>query len=197
MPVYTRKGDFGNTYLANGKKVPKSHQRVDIYGTIDELNSAIGMASAQMGEELFSEIKKKLSEQQCLLFELGSELAGFKPSLPESVICQEDILELENWMDKMEKSTGPMKSFILPGGTPAAASLHLSRTICRRLERLMTMALQEGNKDEDQNLIIKERAYIYINRLSDSLFMAARYANYQAKEKDIPWTRRKRSFTQA
>ena len=192
MSVYTRKGDQGQTYLASGRKVYKNNVRVHLYGTLDELNSQIGFSISSLDIEKSTDIKKELSAQQHLLFDLGSELADFSKAKPsDGIIQQKDIDFLEKSIDRIEEKLGPMRNFILPGGSLASASLHLARTYCRRLERQMTKIIQEkNNQDEEGKLIIKDLTYHYINRLSDYFFMVARYANFLYGIKDVNWEKR-------
>lgn len=201
--VYTRKGDSGKTGLASGRRVSKSHVRVHLYGLVDELNCQIGAAVAQVAgesskssrQEQSRQLQQELQAQQRLLFELGSELAGLQASTDSSttgssVIREQDIASLEESMDRIEAEVGRLKTFILPGGTPEAASLHVARTVCRRLEREMAAALENKGKDETGKLLINKLSFIYINRLSDWLFMAARYSNFLSNVPDIPWSKR-------
>ena len=202
MPVYTRKGDEGQTYLANGLKVSKDHLRVNVYGAVDELNSTIGLAAAYLRTEQAEELYAELCRQQHLLFELGAELAAYKKEAKLSkdpkaigpqteVICSQDTQNLEASIDRMEAKLEPMRNFILPGGTLASGALHLARSVCRRLERQMTKVMYEyNNQDEEQKRVIQKEAYRYINRLSDYLFTAARYANSLAGCPDINWQKR-------
>lgn len=181
MKIYTKTGDKGDTSLADGKRVRKSDPRVELYGTVDELNSFIGAAVSFVDQD-FSE-KKTLTAIQNILFELGSELAGFVPKNSGRIILDEDIALLENAMDLMSAELPQMKSFVLPGGAQAASMLHIARTVCRRLERQMT------NLQENAGTVSSE-ALIYINRLSDYLFTAARFANFKSGNEDIPWKSR-------
>ncbi len=216
MPVYTCKGDEGKTYLASGRQVTKDNLRVELYGTVDELNSAIGFAMSHLSQEkikakdksktpeisemlvMYKNLTEEFFVQQHLLFDLGSELAGFVKKnkttdngKTDGAISDHDIELLEKSMDRMELAVGPMRNFILPGGSLASGALHLTRTICRRLERKMTeVMLQCNNEDEEKKQIIQKVAYRYINRLSDYLFMVARYANYLEGVEDIPWNKR-------
>ena len=193
MPIYTRKGDEGHTYLANGSKVSKNHLRVNVYGILDELNSTIGLAAAYLKGEEAKELYTELCCQQHLLFELGAELAAYEnPAAQAEAISSLDTQNLETSIDRMEAKVGPMRNFILPGGSLASAALHLARSTCRRLERQMTKLIYEyENQDEKQKTIIEKEAYRYINRLSDYFFMAARYANSLAGCPDINWQKRK------
>lgn len=190
MKIYTRTGDTGMTSLANGQRVPKHDERVDLYGTVDELNSAIGLAvsllAALPSEEASVALMDELRSEQSLLFDLGSELAGFSRQASVSVIVDDDISALEAAIDRMDAVLSPLKSFILPGGIPAAAQLHVARTICRRVERQMTALRAEKSGQ------VHDTALIYANRLSDYLFAAARYANHLGGATDISWRGRQR-----
>lgn len=181
--IYTKTGDSGTTSLANGKRVSKADLRVDMYGDSDELNSSLGMAINFLHDEHSIEILKNI---QVLLFELGSELAGFLPDPSiASIILEEDISLLESEIDRMQESLTPLKTFILPGGTKAGSFLHLSRTICRRLERKMVGFIRSEEK-------IGENSLKFINRLSDYLFVLARYANHLEDKEDTKWFSRAR-----
>jgi cob(I)alamin adenosyltransferase len=192
MKIYTRKGDDGRTHLASGERVLKSSRRVELYGAVDELNSVIGAALAWLKDGDIAELHAELTREQNLLFELGSELAGFGVKDGESVIFPADTEALERGMDRMSESLEPMRAFILPGGSPASAFLHIARTVCRRLERML-VAVREGdaqNQDEAGKTIVLPEALRYINRLSDYLFVAARYANFAAGQEDVKWSSR-------
>ncbi|MBM9498925.1 cob(I)yrinic acid a,c-diamide adenosyltransferase [Leptospira sp. 201903071] len=180
MKIYTKKGDFGQTSLATGAKVPKSDRRVELYGTADELNSTIGVVKAFLPTG--SVLHSPLETIQNLLFELGSELAGFRPK-EESCILEEDISFLENQIDQMQEKLTPLKKFILPGGTKASSFLHISRTVSRRMEREMVRYKEEG-------LEILSSPMIFMNRLSDYFFVAARYANLEENIQEPTWTSR-------
>lgn len=189
MKIYTKKGDTGLTALATGERVSKHDKRVDLYGTADELNSVIGLSTSILElekTELYQQLLHELQDQQCLLFELGAELAGFFRNPDSSIIEETDIHLLEESMDQMTAQLPELKQFILPGGTQLAANLHLARTVCRRLERRMT-ALREENSDYVFAIAIK-----YINRMSDYLFTAARYSNFLSGIPDVPWRSRNR-----
>lgn len=177
--IYTKTGDKGETSLASGKRVSKADPQVELYGTVDELNSSIGIGISFLNNEIQ---KEKLYQIQSLLFELGSELAGFRVN-NESVIYESDIEFLEKEIDTMQEEIPPMKSFILPGGNQAASFFHLSRTICRRLERLMV-------KQREENKEIFEVSIKFINRLSDYLFVLSRFINFKSYTQDIPWKSR-------
>lgn len=204
MKIYTKKGDGGQTHLATGARVSKNHLRVDLYGNVDELNSCIGVALAALREHgdgarpapAFEHLAAELQDTQNILFELGSELAGYKPKneageTAATVFREDDITGLEAAMDRMSERLEPMRSFILPGGTPASAQLQVCRTICRRLERMLVEARSGAVGNQDENgIIVHDLALQYTNRLSDYLFIAARYANHLAGVDDIRWTSR-------
>ena len=170
MKIYTKTGDKGQTSLYDGSRIDKDSIRVDSYGTIDELNSYIGLCMHYVSED----IKKALFDIQRDLFYIGAELATKNTDKLNKVVIEEDIINLEYIIDKyMEKSKG-LDSFIIPGTSLASAHLHIARTICRRAERIIISL----NKMENINpLLIK-----YINRLSDTLYAIARYS----EEKLIP-----------
>jgi cob(I)alamin adenosyltransferase len=180
MKIYTKTGDEGNTSLIGGTKVPKSHRRIEAYGTIDELNSFIGLSQDHLKA---GDIPNILSEIQDRLFTIGSALAcdpekETKLKIPDLV--EEDVLLLEKEIDKMNEVLPAMRSFILPGGHITASTLHVTRCVCRRAERLC-VRLQK-KKEEIDPLVIK-----YLNRLSDYLFVLARFTAFLLKAKEIPW----------
>ena len=177
MKIYTKKGDSGNTSLFGGQIVGKSSSRIDAYGTVDELNSVLGVVRSL---ELNSQIDNWINTVQHQLFVLGSDLATpYSKEAKIDRISEEEITFLEELIDKMDAELPQLKNFILPGGTPAAANIHLARTVCRRAERL-TVACNED--DYVSNLTIK-----YLNRLSDFLFMLGRYENFKSGKEDTPW----------
>jgi cob(I)alamin adenosyltransferase len=176
MKIYTRTGDDGTTGLWGGLRVAKDSLRVQAYGTIDECNAAIGIARA-IG--MASELDQLLATIQDTLFVVGSDLAtpGENTSIPR--ISTEAVSELEQAIDQLESQVEPLRQFILPGGSLAAAHLHLARTICRRAERwVISLAHEEP---------INPQVAVYLNRLSDLLFVAARAANAQVGIPDVPW----------
>ncbi len=189
-PLYTRRGDSGKTGLVSGRRVSKGHIRVQLYGLSDELNSLMGVAIAHALGKQFEQFREELQAEQNLLFELGSELAGLKSISSDGTILTADIENLEKNMDKMEQKVGRLRSFILPGGSAVSAHLHVARTVCRRLEREMASLLENKNRDDAGQLIVHKLSYIYINRLSDYLFMAARYGNFLNGVADITWSQR-------
>lgn len=181
--IYTRIGDGGNTALIGGTKVPKNDLRIETYGTVDELNSWIGMVNDQLAN---AEYKNLLKEIQDRLFTIGSALATdtekeVKMQLPD--LHTTDVATLENQIDFMTEQLPEMKSFILPGGHVAISSIHIARCVCRRAERL-AVSLQQHEVFVD-NLVIQ-----YLNRLSDYLFMLARYAAHKLNVPEVPWKAR-------
>lgn len=186
MKIYTKTGDKGKTSLASGKRVSKSDDLVSLYGICDELNSQIGVAISFLKED--STIRESLIITQNLLFELGSELAGFRMSeASASIIFDSDIDYLEKCIDEWQEKLPEMKSFILPGGAKSASLLHVARTICRELEREMIKA-------KEKEIEIFDMSLVYINRLSDFLFVAARFANLEENIPDIKWTSRAKAM---
>ena len=178
--IYTKTGDLGKTSLIGGTKVPKSHLRIESYGTVDELNSYIGLVSDFVTEDY---LKKMLKDIQDRLFTVGSSLAcdpEKEPSMKIPDLKEADVLLLENEIDKMNEVLPPMKHFILPGGHPAVSTTHIARCICRRAERLC-VNMQEHEFFVDP-LVIK-----YINRLSDYLFVLSRYIGHLLGVTEIAW----------
>lgn len=177
--IYTRKGDTGMTSLSGGQRVSKDSLRVSAYGTVDELNSSIGVALAS---GLCDELAQILPSIQNELFHLGSDLSFLeedKQKYPIPQIEQRHIDRLESVIDGMTKKVGPLKNFILPGGTIGSAHLHVARTICRRAERdVITLA----NEEAVGTFVIK-----YLNRLSDALFVMARFENFSRGVPEPLW----------
>ncbi len=179
--IYTKTGDEGDTGLFGGQRVRKDHIRVETYGTVDELNAALGMARALNPPH---QIDGLLATLQSLLFELGAELATppDKKKRPNGVMPA-DITLMEEAIDRAEGELPPLKSFILPGGHPVAAALHQARGVCRRAERLcVTLRTEEPET--------AETTVVFLNRLSDLLFVYARYANHLAGVPDVAWQAR-------
>lgn len=177
MKIYTKKGDAGETSLFGGTKAKKSNIRISAYGTVDELNSTLGMVLSftisDMGKKILSQIQNDL-------FIVGATLAT--PDLEKSRIepvGETQTRQLETWIDSLDDELPPLKSFILPGGGGAGSVLHFARTVCRRAER-ETVRLSESEE-------IPSDAIIYLNRLSDLLFVLARYENKMQGEKETPW----------
>ncbi len=177
MKIYTKKGDRGETSLFGGDRVAKSSARIKAYGTVDELNSVIGLAASYSLSEEGSHRLKKVQED---LFVLGADLAT-PPDYKERIdrIRKESLQFLEESIDEMEHELEPLKNFILPGGTQQGAALHFARTVCRRAERAAVACSQE---EEISELTIK-----YLNRLSDFLFVLARFENKQAGVSEPIW----------
>jgi cob(I)alamin adenosyltransferase len=178
--IYTKTGDRGSTSLIGGTKVPKNDLRIDAYGTVDELNSWIGLINDQLNME---EFKNELKDIQDRLFTIGSSLAcdaDKEPKMKLPDLHESDIRLLEVKIDEMTAQLPPMKSFILPGGHVAVSSIHICRTVCRRAERLL-VAMQQ------QELFLEPKVLQYINRLSDYLFTLARYAAEKLGVLEIAW----------
>jgi cob(I)alamin adenosyltransferase len=179
MKIYTRTGDKGSTSLFGGDRVSKSSVRLHAYGTLDELNAELGVIVSH--PELPTELKTQLQEIQILLFSLGADLATPIKSKATIVrVSADHALRMEGWIDAMEESLTPLTLFILPGGTQVGALLHVARTVCRRAERWIV----ELKKTEP----INDDVITIVNRLSDYLFVAARYANLCLNAKETPVT---------
>lgn len=183
MRIYTKGGDKGQTSLFGGHRVAKSEPRLEAYGSLDELNSAIGVVRATLAEKLslYAPLDTLLLKIQTYLFTLGSHLALGDPRKTKELPALEpdQTLQLESEIDKMEATLKPLTNFILPGGSMASSQLHLARTICRRAER----AVVRLSGDVDPEVVI------YLNRLSDFLFVSARFANHLEDVKDVLWER--------
>jgi cob(I)alamin adenosyltransferase len=180
--IYTRSGDEGNTSLGNRQRVAKNSARVEAYGTVDELNSLLGFSIAQ---KLTERLTKFLSAIQNELFHLGADLSypegdGKENKVPR--IEQRHIDALEKLIDELNGELGPLENFILPGGSPGAASLQIARAVCRRAERNLV-----GLAENEQ---ISPLAIAYLNRLSDALFVMSRYENMQKKVEEPLWDSR-------
>lgn len=178
MKIYTKTGDTGDTSLFGGQRVPKDALRIEAYGTIDELNSVLGIVRADSGDPELDAILQKLQEQ---LFVLGADLATPRSIDRKAVrrIEPRDAQPLEKMIDQVESRLKPLKNFILPGGSPVAARIHFARTVCRRAER----SVVRMSRNED----IGEGAVVYLNRLSDFLFVLARYVNQKADVQETKW----------
>lgn len=178
MKVYTKTGDKGSTSLIGGTRVPKSHIRIDAYGTIDELNSYIGLIR-DLSED--KNVNAILVEVQDRLFTIGSMLASdpvkSKMKIPDLV--DEDVFVLEKEIDRMSESLPEMRSFVLPGGHPLVSHTHIARCICRRAERkIVYLSLQEQAPDKVE---------VYVNRLSDYLFVLSRWFSHLLNAEETPW----------
>lgn len=185
MKIYTKKGDEGETSLFTGQRVPKNDQTVEALGTVDECNSAIGAAISFMPNDLkFHPIREQLEIIQHALFDLGAALATPRTQATLSKIektrfDKEEVELLEKWIDAMDDVLPKLNAFILPGGHPTGAMLHLARSICRRAERNVVPLHLRGD--------VSDKVMIYLNRLSDYLFMTARYLNYLANCSETKW----------
>jgi len=182
--IYTRTGDGGDTALGDGRRLSKAHLRIQAYGTVDETNAAIGIARLHTQEPGFALLDAMLARIQNELFDLGADLcmpgetkAGAHQPLR---VLASQWTRLEAEIDALNGELAPLRSFVLPGGHAAAAHLHLARTICRRAERLIV------ELKADPAEAVNEAALAYINRLSDFLFVASRWANARAKG-DVLW----------
>jgi cob(I)alamin adenosyltransferase len=178
MKIYTKTGDKGQTSLIGGTRVPKHHIRIEAYGTVDELNSWIGLLRSS---DSLNESKNILAEIQDRLFTVGSTLASdpekSKMKIPD--LKEEDIVLLEKEMDRMNESLSEMRSFVLPGGNILAAYCHIARCVCRRAERNAT---QLAGHETVNEFVIK-----YLNRLSDYLFVLSRKIIFDSGSPEIPW----------
>lgn len=180
--IYTRTGDDGTTALGTGERRKKSDVRIAAYGTVDETNAAVGLARLSAATEA-PDLDTMLGRIQNDLFDLGADLAT--PAKEDELagkalrIVQAQVDRLEREIDALNAGLQPLRSFVLPGGTPAATALHLARTICRRAERLM-VELKEGGE------AVSAPAIAYVNRLSDFLFVASRYCNH-LRDGDVLW----------
>jgi len=178
--IYTKTGDAGKTSLIGGTKVPKSHLRIESYGTVDELNSYIGLVCDQLTDDAS---KATLKEIQDRLFTIGASLAcdpDKEPLMKIPDLLESDVTFLETEIDRMNEVLPPMRFFILPGGHMAISSLHIARCVCRRAERIC-VALQQ------EEMFIEPLVIKYINRLSDYLFVLARYTGHLLGVEEIPW----------
>jgi cob(I)alamin adenosyltransferase len=179
MKIYTRTGDAGTTGLFGGGRVDKDVARVEAYGSVDELNACLGAVRAALAQ---SELDAMLAAIQSDLFTLGAELgcaAGKESKLKLRLLDADDTARLERHIDETETKLEPLKTFVLPAGSPAAASLHVARTVCRRAERRVISARRDAP--------IRDEVVHYLNRLSDLLFVLARDANRHAGLSDAPW----------
>jgi len=180
LKIYTKTGDLGKTSLIGGTKVPKSHIRIESYGTVDELNSFIGVVNDSIAD---AHTKTVLKEIQDRLFTIGASLAcdpEKEPLLKIPDLKESDIILLEREIDKMNDQLPVMKNFILPGGHPAVSVTHVARCVCRRAERIC-VNMQENKMFVDP-LVIK-----YLNRLSDYLFVLSRFTGHQLQVAEISW----------
>jgi cob(I)alamin adenosyltransferase len=179
VKIYTRTGDDGTTGLLGRDRVSKDDLRIKAYGTVDELNALLGVASAHGLDPAFEPIVAGLQNE---LFAVGSALADPSPLGPfHNTITQAHVERLEQMIDTLEAELTPLVQFILPGGAPAAAHLHLARTVCRRAERLVVELSHKPGE------ALARAVLIYLNRLSDLLFVLARAVNHRARISDVIW----------
>ncbi|MGH7528297.1 MAG: cob(I)yrinic acid a,c-diamide adenosyltransferase [Gemmatimonadales bacterium] len=181
MPIYTRTGDSGDTGLFGGGRVPKDHPRVSAYGDVDELNSAIGVVRATQPVQFFDALLESVQRD---LFSIGAQLSAPDPGkvakpLEKAGLSADGVAAFERVIDEADRELPPLRAFVLPGGTPKAAALHLARTVCRRAERSV---IHLGHESEVPALFI-----VYLNRLSDVLFTLARLANHRDGDGDATW----------
>jgi cob(I)alamin adenosyltransferase len=178
--IYTKTGDLGKTSLIGGTKVPKSHIRIDTYGTVDELNSWIGVVGDYSAEVHTRTILKEIQDR---LFTVGSSLAcdpDKEPLMKIPDLKEEDITFLEREIDHMNDVLAPMKFFVLPGGHLAVSQTHIARCVCRRAERCCVNM-------QEQDLFVDPLVIKYLNRLSDYLFVLSRFFSHQLNVPEIPW----------
>jgi cob(I)alamin adenosyltransferase len=180
VKIYTKGGDDGTTGLLGSGRVPKDDVRIEAYGTIDELNAVLGVARAQGLDQSTDALVAQLQDE---LFVVGSALADPDPKGPyHAAINSEHALRIEEMIDALDADLPRLTQFILPGGTLAAAQMHLARTICRRAERAVVKLSRTAGQDVPADLMI------YLNRLSDFLFVLAREINQKAGVSDVPWS---------
>ncbi len=179
--IYTKTGDKGETALFGGKRVPKSHLRVDAYGTVDEMNAFIGLLRDAVED---TAVKNILATVQHRLFSVGAHLASDPDKqLPTPGLIPEDISLLENDMDQMDSALPPLRNFILPGGHSTVSICHICRTVCRRAERLVVALAQSGEPVEE--IVVQ-----YLNRLSDWFFVLSRKLAKDLKAEEVIWQQR-------
>lgn len=185
MKIYTKTGDKGETSLFTGQRVPKTDPFIEALGAVDECNSAIGTALSLLPTtNKMQSIQEQLKTIQHALFDVGAAVAtprtrAISSKLKKTRFDEQEIEQLEKWMDEMETELPPLKAFILPGGHPAGAALHLARSICRRSERRVLPLYRDSE--------VTDTVLIYLNRLSDYLFFASRYVNFLAKCPETKW----------
>ncbi|HEX4014443.1 MAG TPA: cob(I)yrinic acid a,c-diamide adenosyltransferase [Candidatus Cybelea sp.] len=185
--IYTRTGDGGSTGLVGGQRVSKRALRIETYGTVDELSSVLGVARAALrppakSHQRAAALDAWLAWTQDVLFNLGSELATLPEDLSAAIprVGASDATALERAIDRAQRDLAPLANFISPGGSPAGAQLHVARTICRRAERLVVAMLEDGES-------VSSDALRYLNRLSDALFVWARWINDALGEPEHRW----------
>jgi len=184
MKIYTGTGDQGKTSLFSGERISKGNERIDAYGDVDELNSTLGALAAAVPED-HRAIRNEIERIQSTLFQVGAWLATSPESSSSELLTQiqeQEWKALEAAIDRMEKKLPPLRGFILPGGHMAAAWAHVARTVCRRAERKIVVLADAMTETDPLQPVL-----IYINRLSDYLFVLARYCNFLMGVVDVPW----------
>lgn len=180
MKIYTRTGDAGMTGLYGGGRVAKNDVRIAAYGTVDELNACLGLCRAT---NLPHEVDSLLGRLQHEMFALGAELSSPGGAAPGSILLDDaDVAHAESAIDRYEAKLSPLKNFVLPGGSPASAALHVARAVCRRAERDVVALAQTAE--------VRPAVVIYLNRVGDLLFVLARYANHVAGGVDVLWEKK-------
>ncbi|NNE43797.1 MAG: cob(I)yrinic acid a,c-diamide adenosyltransferase [Gemmatimonadetes bacterium] len=180
MKIYTKHGDDGDTSFFGGDRASKGHPRVAAYGDVDELNAQLGAAHARMAAH--PALRTEIEAVQRALFGVGGEVATPGAAAREKLrgqVTEEDVVSLERSIDRMEDDLPALTQFILPGGGPAGATLHVARTVCRRAERAV-VGLEDGDP-------LRPEVVRYLNRLSDWLFVAARWVNHREGRPELPW----------
>lgn len=186
MKIYTKTGDKGETSLFTGERIPKNHPFLEALGAVDECNSALGAALSHLPALQSATTREQLESIQHALFDLGAALATPRTSasarkLDLTRFDENATRRLEEWMDAMEETLPPLRTFILPGGHPAGALLHLARSICRRAERAVIPLHQQAD--------VVDGVVIYLNRLSDYLFVVSRFVNHQLGQPETLWVK--------
>jgi cob(I)alamin adenosyltransferase len=185
MKIYTKTGDKGVTGLLGGKRIPKDADRIEAYGTVDELNAVIGVVRSFRLPKAVEEILVKVQRD---LFVVGAELASPDEKLSQvDRITFEQVTSLEKNIDKFDTKLPKLSSFILPEGTSAAAHLHFARTVCRRAERRVVHLFRQKDDGQAKSEVGGGHLIIYLNRLSDLLFVLARFTNYFSKQNEETW----------
>lgn len=191
--IYTRTGDKGQTSLFTGQRLPKNDPFIEAIGTVDELNCTIGVALAYIGKDTeFKNVKTQLETVQHALFDLGAALATPRTKAAENKLNKtrfdsDGTVLLEKWIDEMEETLPELHTFILPGGNTVGAMLHLARSICRRAERLVVPLYSQSD--------VSETVLVYLNRLSDYLFVLSRFVNHVTRQPEISWQQHRVSPT--
>jgi cob(I)alamin adenosyltransferase len=182
MKIYTRTGDEGTAALVGGSRVAKFHRRLAAFGSVDELNAQFGVCRAAAPPPEIDAVVERLQHE---MFALGAELASPDPTAAGTeLLAADDVERIEREIDRFEETLPPLREFILPGGTPAAAALHVARAICRRAERDVVALAEEAK--------LRPLLLAYLNRVGDLLFVLARAANRAAGTPDLPWVKPRR-----